>query len=438
MPAETGASPNPYRGWRVRIFALTWFTYASYYFCRQPFFIVKASLERHFGIDETFLGHIGTTYLVAYMIGQFTSAAVGRKLGARLLLLLGMAATILINVVFGLSNSAWTILVFMGLNGLAQGTGWSGVIGAMAHWFRRTERGQVMGVWATCYQIGAIAAKSYAALLLGLWGWRYSFFGGAVVTLVVWGANLLWLRSRPEDVGLEPLEDDEDDPRAADGEQRAKAPAPTSGPPAKEALGWTPKVVLSVVMCGLTYFCLKFLRYALWSWAPLFIEKTFGVGGTVAGGLSVGFDVGGFAGVIVAGVVSDRIFKGRRSHTALIMILGLVASCVLLYTVGSTSMWAMALCFALVGFMLYGPDFLVSGAGAIDVGSKRGAIVAAGLINGIGSIGAILQEQLIPLLRRTMGEQLLPVFSLFVGIAMLGAVAMFGLWIMGRKGWSRF
>ncbi len=429
MSVELPALGREYRPWRVRVFALTWFTYASYYFCRQPFFIVKADLQKHFGLDASFLGHIGLTYLIGYMLGQFASAALGRKLGSRLLLLLGMAATITINVVFGFSNGPWIILVFMGLNGLAQGTGWSGVIGAMAHWFRRKERGQVMGLWATCYQLGAIAAKSYAALLLGIWGWRYSFFGGAAVTLLVWTANAFFLRARPEEVGLEPVEEDEVVPGAKAAAARAAG---------KEPLGWTWHVVLSVVVCGLTYFCLKFLRYALWSWGPYFMHTTFGVSTSVAGQHSVAFDVGGFLGVIAAGVISDRVFRGRRSHTALLMILGLVAACLMLYFIGSLSIWLMTLGFGMVGFMLYGPDSLVSGVGAIDVGSKRGAMVAAGLINGIGTVGAIVQEEAIPLIYRLFDDQLLPVLLLFVGVAMLGAVAMSALWIMGRRGMSNF
>ena len=423
-----------YRGWRVRIFALTWFAYASYYFCRQPFFIVKSNLEEHFDIDTTFLGYIGVTYQVGYLMGQFISAAVGRQLGSRLLLLVGLAATILINVVFGISNGPWTILVFMGLNGLAQGTGWCGVIGVLAHWFRRTERGQVMGVWSTCYQLGAIMAKSYAALLLGVWGWRYSFFGGALVTLLVWAANALFLRVRPEDVGLEPLEDD-DLPGTSVSERSREGGRAAVG---QQPLGWTRNVVLSVIVCGLTYFCIKFLRYSLWSWGPYFMHKTFGVSTAVAGQHSVAFDVGGFLGVIAAGVVSDRVFRGRRSHTSLIMILGLVGACFLMYTMGTTSLWSMTLCFVLVGFMLYGPDFLVSGAGAIDVGSKRGALVAAGLINGIGHGGALLQEVAVPAIYNAFDKDLLPVFLSLVGVAMLGAIAMFALWVMGRKGMSNF
>ncbi|MDY0061430.1 MAG: MFS transporter [Myxococcota bacterium] len=422
------------RHWRIRIFALTWLTYASYYFCRQPFYIGKSEIEKAFDLDPTFLGYLGLTYIVCYDIGQFTAAALGRRLGSRLLLLLGMAATILINVVFGLSNSGMTILLFMALNGLAQGTGWSGVIGTLAMWFRRTERGQVMGIWATCYQVGAIAAKSYAAFLLGLWGWRFAFFGGAALTLVFWVINLFFFRSTPQEAGLPPVNDDDE----ALARPAAGAAPTTGGRPVREPLGWDRKVWMGIVFLGLTYLCLKFLRYSLWSWGPYLMEKTFHLTGAEAGQHSVAFDVGGFFGVIVSGVVSDRLFQGRRSHTTLIMILGLVAACILMYTVGSLSIWVMTGCFALVGFMLYGPDFLVSGAGAVDVGSQRGALVAAGLISGIGTMGAILQEIAIPIIYERFEHQLLPVLLLFVGVAMLGALAITILWIMGRKGWTRF
>jgi OPA family sugar phosphate sensor protein UhpC-like MFS transporter len=43
-----------------------------------------------------------------------------------------------------------------------------------------------------------------------------------------------------------------------------------------------------------------------------------------------------------------------------------------------------------IGFLLYGPDALISGACAVDFGTKKGASSAAGLINGLGSTGQIL------------------------------------------------
>ena len=43
-----------------------------------------------------------------------------------------------------------------------------------------------------------------------------------------------------------------------------------------------------------------------------------------------------------------------------------------------------------IGFLLFAPDSLISATAAIDFGSQKGSGTAAGLINGIGSIGAAL------------------------------------------------
>ena len=44
----------------------------------------------------------------------------------------------------------------------------------------------------------------------------------------------------------------------------------------------------------------------------------------------------------------------------------------------------------LIGLLLFGPDSIISGTAAIDFGTKQGASTAAGIINGMGSVGAII------------------------------------------------
>ena len=179
----TGADGSPdraavYRAWQIKILSGTWLAYFGYYFCRKAFFVVKDDLGLAHGLDSVHLAHIGTAYLAGYAVGQFSSAFFGRKLGPKLLLLVGMGISIGCNVAFGAINSFWTILLFMAINGMAQGTGWPGCI-------------------------GSLAATSFAAFMLGWLGWRSSFFGASVVLLVIW-AIVLWLHpNTPEDVGLE-------------------------------------------------------------------------------------------------------------------------------------------------------------------------------------------------------------------------------------------
>ena len=55
----------------------------------------------------------------------------------------------------------------------------------------------------------------------------------------------------------------------------------------------------------------------------------------------------------------------------------------------------MAILFGVVGFMLYGPDTLLCGAASVQVAGETNAVAVAGLVNGLGSLGAVLQEQVI-------------------------------------------
>jgi len=407
-----------YRPWRIKILAATWLAYVGYYFCRKPFYVAKVGIADALSLSPAEIAHLGTAYLVAYMAGQFASAYLGRRLGPKLLLLAGTGISIASTFFFGMSNSFWTLVLWIALNGLAQGTGWPGCIGSLAYWFRRTERGSVLGLWSTCYQVGPILATLLASYLLGAMGWRYSFFGGSMALLAVWFAILVLHPNRPEDAGLQPLADEDD------GEVKGK----------DNGRGWDRGVVVTIALMGLIYFCIKFLRYALWSWLPWFLNKNFFISQANAGYLSTVFDICGFAGVIAAGFLSDRLFRGRRSLLSFMMICMMTVSFFVMYYLGSKSLVVFAVSIGFAGFMLFGPDSLLSGAGAIDVGSRKGALAAAGIINGMGSIGPIFQEQLVGWMYQRYDQSLFPVLFMLVCVASAGAVLTCLLWLRSKRG----
>ena len=137
MTAANAPLPPQLQAWRTRVFASTWLCYAGLYFCRKPFYIVKAQLGEAHGWDAAGLAWIGTAYLLSYTVGQFIAGWGGTRWGPRITLILGMAASIACNLAFGWTNSLATFTGLMVINGLAQATGWSGTVGTMANWFRR-------------------------------------------------------------------------------------------------------------------------------------------------------------------------------------------------------------------------------------------------------------------------------------------------------------
>lgn len=415
------------RRWQIKILAATWLAYAGYYFCRKAFYVVKGELSLDLGLTSMDLANIGTAYLVGYAVGQFSSAFFGRRLGPKLLLLVGMGTSLACNVAFGASNGFWTIALFMALNGVAQGTGWPGCVGSLGFWFKREQRGSIMGIWATCYQVGSVAASAFAAFLLGAAGWRWSFFGASLVLMAVWGI-VWWLHpNTPEDVGLESVGDDDESVVDQPGQVEQKAQG-------LQGLGWDHAVLMSVLLMGSVYFCIKFLRYALWSWVPYFLDLNFGLAPDEAGYLSTVFDLSGFVGVLAAGFASDKLFKGRRALLSVLMLAGMSLSFIAMYRFGAHNLWLFTLSFGFAGFMLYGPDSLLSGVGAIDIGSVRGAMVAAGLINGMGSVGPVFQEQIIGWMYEAYDHRLTPIFLLLVVVALLGTALTGLLYLRARRG----
>ncbi|MCP4804613.1 MAG: MFS transporter [Proteobacteria bacterium] len=407
----------PKSSWRWRVFAATWLSYAGFYFCRKPFSIVKGTMGEELGIDATSLATIGTAYLLAYTVGQFIAGAAGNRWGARILLLIGMAVAIGTGIGFGFSNSVATFSALMVLNGLGQATGWSNNVGNMASWFGREERGRVMGVWATCYQVGGVAANTLAAFILGAYGWRHSFFAGAAVLTVVWIFFVFNQRNQPSDVGLPELDE------------------PGSDGATAEESGWswlTGPVLTNMLMVGAFYFFVKFIRYAIWSWAPYFLDLNFGLEGDEAGYFSTTFDIAGIAGVLAAGWLSDKVFKSKRAIVSLLFMVGMAIACGVMYVAGQTSPVVFAALLGIVGFTLYGPDALMTGAGAMDIGSRRGATFVAGVINGMGSVGSVVQELVIGKMYDDSAGDLGPIFGLLMG-ASIGATVLIGVVVLRNR-----
>lgn len=382
--------------WRMKVFTSTWLTYFGFYFCRKAFYAVKGPLAQDLMINESELGYIGFVYLLCYTIGQFTAAGAGRLLGARNLLLIGMAVSLITNIIFGFSANVWTIMVFMGINGFAQATGWPSTIGIMANWTTREERGTIMGFWTTCYQFGGVAATAWAAWWLEKQGWRGSFFAASSVLSLIWLYVYFFVRNRPEDVQLSLNEVDNPEHAIEMDETVSETEGGLFGP----------GVMQTVLLVGSFYFFVKFVRYALWSWAPFLLDTQFGLEADTAGYMSTLFDLFGFMGAMTAGILSDKWFGGRRTGISIIMLVGMVVGCGVLYgagvMVGSgefSDTMVLITCGAglsMIGFMLFGPDSLLTGAGAMDLGSKKSALVAAGIINGMGSVGSMAQEIILP------------------------------------------
>lgn len=427
---EAPLSPA-HRAWRTKVFLATWLSYVGFYFCRRGFSAAKGPMGDELGWSATQLSNVWATYLIAYAIGQFLASDLGTRLGPRKNVLIGMALSIGVTVVMGVTMSVEVMMGLVAVNGLAQASGWSGNVGTMASWFHKRERGRVMGLWSTNFITGAIVTGFFMSWILSMHDagepepWRWCFFGGAVVLGVVWIQFYFLQRNRPEDVGLAAI----DDPATAEDEAAPLTEAPK--------VGWrylSRDGKINLILVSGFYFFVKLVRYAMWSWAAYFLYRNYGLSGSSANAYSTTFDVLGIPGVLLAGWMSDRFFASRRSETALILMIGMIVATGLLVAFGGSSVMVFALLLGAVGFTLYGPDSILSGAGAIDIGGRHGATWAAAVISGVGSLGPVVQELVIARLYDAKGGDVGPVFILLFGSASIAAAFCAALVWRNRRG----
>ena len=353
---------------QIRIFSVTWLAYFGFYLTRKSFSVAKIGIEADQTIDVSLadMAWIDGAYLVMYAAGQIIWGALGDKLGTRKVILGGMLLSVVVGFAMGLSSITLALGVFFLIQGLAQSTGWAPLVKNVCGFFSEKNRGTLMGLWCTNYALGGLVASGFAGYCGDQWGWRYAFFVPAGCLFGIWLLFFFFQKDAPKD-GSEV------------GETQAQ-PQTSFFAVFKNR---------NVLLLGFTYFLLKPTRYAVLFWGPKYINSKLGTGMTESGLISGMFEAMGIASTLLAGVLSDRLFKGRRIPIC-VLSLGSLGIFLFFFDYLPANAYWLIFGFFFMGLTLYGPDSILSSTAAVDFAGEGEASSAAGLVNGLGSVGAII------------------------------------------------
>lgn len=388
-PVPTEKVKPLYRRWRIQVMASMFAGYAIFYFCRMNLPLAMDDLES-IGITKVKLGLVLSLTNFFYGLSKFVSGMAADHANPRYFMALGLIASAIMNIIFGASSMYWTLAVAWLLNGWFQGMGWPPCARQLTHWYHVTERGTWWGIWNASHQFGGAGIYILAAYLVEHYGWRSAFFVPALIAIFTAFLIIITMRDTPTSLGLPPIEKYHKTKRGEiSGDEEAVSDTKLEDEePFKEIfVKYILKNKFLWLVCMANFF-VYIVRLGIMNWIPMYLMQAKGAGKMEAGIKFAGFELTGIFGALLAGWLSDKVFKTSRGKVNVLFMFLVTVMFYLFWYAEPGTFFAIA-GLPLVGFFIYGPQMLV-GVSAADFASKRAAATATGLTGLFGYLGASL------------------------------------------------
>jgi MFS transporter, OPA family, glycerol-3-phosphate transporter len=366
--------------------------YTSYYLCRYNLPLANKSIADELHFLKSDMSTIISAQLLAYAIGQIINGLLTDRIGGKRAMLVGAAGTITMNLLFGASSFwgfLWLFVVLRSIDGYMQAFGAPGFIKINASWFGRAERGTFAGIFGFMINLGRLGINYFGAALLagftflGMWQvpalhWRWLFWIPAGVASLVAIVLAFTVKDTPEEAGFVGIH---------------RGDADADDPDIHGRIGTVFKQIVSnplVWIIALAYACTGAVRQSIDQWFPRYFQEVHHLELSSARFQWLGFLIPFVAssGSLISGIISDRLFQGRRAPVAAGIYF--IEVCVILLATQVRSLdWALVF-FVLISFTANSTHSLLGPAAAMDIGGRKMAGFASGVIDSFQYFGASL------------------------------------------------
>lgn len=287
------------------VFLLTFGLLLSDYMSRQVLSAVFPFLKVEWALSDTQLGSL--TSIVALTVGLLAVplSLLGDRWGrSKAIILMGTVWSLatLGSAVAANYDQMLIARFFIGLGEAAYG---SVGLAVLLMVFAPTKRASLTGAFMAGGSFGSVLGVFLGGILAVQLGWRWSFAIMAVLGLVLVGLYALLINDRKLNRHAHP------------GNVPADAVATPKQRAGLRTLVSTPAVICAYVGSGLQLF----VAGALFAWMPSYLGRTYGLKADKAGIAAAGFILLMGAGMIVTGMITDRLTARlpiRKWTTALV------------------------------------------------------------------------------------------------------------------------
>mmetsp|Transcript_11434 Transcript_11434/g.19587 ORF Transcript_11434/g.19587 Transcript_11434/m.19587 type:complete len:634 (+) Transcript_11434:330-2231(+) len=430
--AKEDETQAKYRKWKLRIFYSIFMGYATFYFTRSSFVYSAPGMRAALGFSLEQLGIITSIFPVAYGISKLVAGILSDSFSTRVFMAVGLAATGVINIIFGMQTSLVSFCVLWALNGIFQGFGAPPCAKLLTTWYPKSERGTWWGFWNTSHNTGGFLIPFLSGYAVRNFGWNYGMILPGVIAIVMGLFLFNRIRDSPEAVGL-PADIAEEE--NLDEKEKIVTDAASNGAKPKLSMKETLfKYVLTnpyVWLLAVSYFFVYFVRQGISSWAYIYLLDFKGVPNPQDAAFRMsGMEIGGLLGSLSSGYTSDKMMKGRRIPVIVGWMVGLIISIIGLWYVPVNWRIANWLVIFAIGFFIYGPQMLVGLAGA-ELVDKSAVSSTIGLLGWIAYLGASVAGFPLTKIVTSYGWQ--AYIMALVGFSAVAIALLLPMWNLGVK-----
>ena len=441
-----------YRYWEWRTIVVLFIGYALFYFVRKNLGMAIPAMEAELGISKTQLGIFLTLHSIIYGFSRFVNGMLVDRFSKKKIMALGLLLTCAVNLFICFSpklNGMLTLLDAEGkatlglvyligslwvLNGYLQGMGVPPCVSLLAHWVKPDELATKQSIWNVSHTLGAGIVVALCGFMLDHYGysaWYLCFMVPALIALV--GVPVLWfgLKDDPSEVGLPPVEK-----MGKETTEKSGEPDPLENIDGKKYKKIINRMVFGnpfIWIIGISNFCIYVIRLTILDWGASFLTETKGMDISQAGGLLATTEIlGGTLGMLLAGWLSDKLFKSKAHRTCFFCIVFATLTFFLFWKCESVVLSFVFLVFS--AFFIYGPQALY-GVCASQQATKYAAGTGNGIIGIFGYASSVVSGVIFGNLAETGGWD--SVFPIAIAFGVAGAIAIGLMWNAPADGYEK-
>jgi ACS family D-galactonate transporter-like MFS transporter len=390
------------------------------YVDRANLAVASAHIQEEFGITKAQMGYVFSAFAWLYTLCQIPGGWFLDRVGSRLTYFIAIFGWSVATLLQGFASGLLSLIGLRAITGIFEAPAFPTNNRLVTSWFQEQERASAVGFYTSGQFVGLAFLTPLLIWVQELLSWHWVFIITGAVG-IVW--SFIWIKvyqapNKSKGINQAELSYIREGGAMVEGD----APVAKKDRMRLTAADW--KLVFHRKLCGvyLGQFAVTSTLWFFLTWFPNYLTQEKHIAALTAGFMTTVPFLAAFVGVILSGIVADRLVRSGRSlgfarKTPIICGL-LISTCIMGANYTNDPVWIMVL----MGLAFFGNGFAsITWSLVSSLAPVRLIGLTGGVFNFVGGLGGITVPLVVGYLAQDYGFA--PALTYISVVALLGALS---------------